>query len=367
MMPFVVVQLIAYWSPDGKRDLDDLFSSLERVDYPRESWRIVVVDNPSPHGRAAMYLKQRWLPQARVTLPEISLIESETNDGFAGGHERGLATSQKFGAEYLYLINQDVVVEPTFLWRVVQMAEAEPKCAAIQSRIMRKEEPHLLNSSGNALHFLGFGFCLGYRCRPTTSTSEDGGEQPFFYASGAGVLIRASVIEKVGGLFAPEYFMYHEDADFAWRARLAGFEICYAEDSIIYHRYEFSRSIQKFYWMERNRHLTNLINYKLATLALIAPLAIMVELGTLWFAHKSGWAIPKLKTWLHFLKPTTWIFIARRRAFVSRMRVVSDHDIMTHMVGAITNQELSNQLFMRVINPLMRIYFALLKFLVRLY
>lgn len=365
MMPFVVVQIISYWSPEGRQDLEDLFTSLEQVDYPRDRWSLVVIDNPSLQGRAAEYLKARWLPQVGVTLPEISLIESEINDGFSGGHERGWHVASTFLPDYLYLLNQDATVEPTFLWRVVQSAEAQPSCALMQSRIMLKDEPELLNSSGNALHFLGFGFCLGYRLPPHSLPVEGGDDEHLFYASGAGMLIRASVIAKIGSLFAPSYFMYHEDVDFAWRARLAGYDICYAPDSVIYHRYEFSRSIQKFYWMERNRHLTNLANYKLATLLLIAPAATVMELGALWFAHKSGWAKIKLKSWLYFVKPTTWIFVIRRRALVQRIRVVRDRDILEQMVGAITNQEVANPLLTDVVNPILQLYFALMKLVVK--
>lgn len=361
MMPFVVVQLISYWSSEGEQDLEELLASLQRVDYPQNRWRILVIDNPSATGRAASYLKTRWLPQAGVTLPEITLIESEINDGFSGVHERGWRVASTLAPDYVYLLNQDATVEPTFLWRVVQATEAQPSCALMQSRIMLKQQPELLNSCGNALHFLGFGFSLGYKKHLHEETSS----LQMFYASGAGMLIRASVIAKIGGLFAPSYFMYHEDVDCAWRARLAGYDIGYAPDSVIYHRYEFSRSIKKFYWMERNRHLTNLINYKLATLFLIAPAAIAMELGALWLAHKSGWGKLKLKSWLHFVKPTTWIFVIRRRALVQRIRVVRDRDILDHMVGAITNQEIVNPLLIGVVNPLMQLYFALLKLVVK--
>ncbi len=361
MMPFVVVQCISFWSPEGKKDLEDLFTSLQHVDYPRDRWQIVVVDNPSVHGRAAEYLKERWLPQADVTLPKITLIESQKNDGFSGGHTRGFETSRNPSAEYVYLINQDATVEPTFLWRAMQAAEGKENCAIIQSRIMLKEKPDLLNSCGNALHFLGFGFCLGYKQRVDAFLPN----RPIFFASGAGLLLRTSIIEKIGGLFDPSYFMYHEDVDVSWRARLAGYEICYASDSIIYHRYEFSRSIKKFYWMERNRHLTNLVNYKLATLLLIAPAAIIMELGTLWFAYMSGWAGEKIKSWLFFAKPTTWIFIMRHRALIRRLRVATDRQMLAHMVGAITNQEVQNPLLGNIVNPCLQLYFILLKFLVR--
>lgn len=186
-----------------------------------------------------------------------------------------------------------------------------------------------------------------------------------FYASGAGVLIRSSVLDHIGGMFEPMYFMYHEDVDISWRARLAGFDIGYADDSVVYHRYEFSRSMKKFYWMERNRHLTNLCNYKIGTLALIAPPMIVMELGTLFFAFKSGWWKEKLRAWAFFLKRSTWKYIQERRRFVQSIRVKSDREMLTRMVGVITAQETENVIMNQLVNPVLAAYLQLLKKIVR--
>lgn len=370
MMPLVVVQVVAYWSPEGKQDLQDLFASLERVDYPRDRWRIVVVDNPSPHGTAAPYLQERWMSKAGETLPEITLIASSVNDGFSGGHERGFELASQWQPDYLYLINQDASVDPQFLWRIVQAAESQPRAAIIQSRIMLKQEPGLLNTRGNALHFLGYGFALGYKQVPEMSSPpeshlEKGGSASMFYASGAGMLLRMSVLKAVGGLFDPVYFMYHEDTDLSWRARLAGYDIGYDEHSVIYHRYEFSRSIKKFYWMERNRLLMILSNYQLGTVLMLLPALTIMEMGGLYFAIKSGWGKTKMQAWLYFLRPTTWMFLRARRAMVKNLRQHSDRQMLERMVGVITSQEINNHLLTRLVNPCLRIYFALLKSLTR--
>ena len=356
--PKVAVQILLY--NESTEEIDRLFTSLANVDYPNDRWLLAIVNNVHPSHAIESYMRDRWLKEGEQTLPQIRFFRQEPNNGFAGGHERAYQLSVDWSPDYVYLLNADAYVEPSFLWRAVQAAEANERCALVQSRIMLAQEPELLNSSGNAMHFLGFGFSLGYKQRIDATQSL-----PTFYASGAGVLARVSAVKAIGGLFAPEYFLYHEDLDLSWRARLAGYDIFYAQDSVIYHRYEFSRSIQKFYWMERNRHLTNLINYKIGTLLLIAPAAFVMELGTLWFARKSGWGMTKLKTWLYFLKPSTWIFILRRRALVKQIRVVADRSLLTHMVGVIENQEVENALLTRVVNPILSVYFFLLKLVVR--
>lgn len=357
--PKVAVQILLYNESD--EEIDRLFQSLEQVDYPHDRWMIVVVNNVEPTRDIAKLISERWLPKSEKTLPLFRLFRQVPNLGFAGGHNVAEEQSRDWQPDYIYLLNADAFVEPTFLWRIVQNAEAHPESAIIQSRIMLAQEPELLNTRGNALHFLGFGFCLGYKKHVGEETSP----LPVFYGSGAGMLVCASVLDRLGGLFESSYFMYHEDVDLSWRARLLGYGVGYADDSVIYHRYEFSRSIKKFYWMERNRHITNLVNYHWGTLLLLAPAAIFMELGTLWFAWKSGWGAVKIRSWLWFLKLSTWVFIWRRRRMIQPRRVAADRELFDSMVGVIENQEIKNAFLTLVVNPIFQLYFFVLKKLVR--
>jgi GT2 family glycosyltransferase len=182
-----------------------------------------------------------------------------------------------------------------------------------------------------------------------------------FYASGAGVLIRTTILEKIGGLFNSIYFMYHEDLDLCWRSRLAGYDIALAQDSIIFHRYEFSKSIKKFYWMERNRHLTNLACYRWRTLLCLAPLYLIMELGTLLFAMRSGWGKEKMRSWAHLFKLSTWQWIRHRRKRINGFRKISDRKLLNHVTGVILNQEVEQPFLTNVVNPVCQAYLDLLK------
>lgn len=361
MPPKVAVLYLTYNTPASATDIPDCFRSLEQVDYPKDRWRIIVVENPSKHGKSYPFIMSDWMPKMGQTLPEIDIHPNAVDKGFAGANVVGSQAAKAWGADYIYLLNQDATADSQFLSRIVAEAEAHPNAAVIQSRIMLKQAPELLNARGNALHYLGFGFSLGYRQTPEDAKKNT---LPMFYASGAGVLIRMSAIEKIG-LFEPSYYMYHEDVDVSWRARLAGYDVLYAEDSVIYHHYEFSKSIKKFYWMERNRHLTNLTNYKIGTLIAITPMLLVMELGAIVFAIKGGWLKEKARSWLHFLKPSTWLFVLRRRKEVKAFRRASDRAMLEYMVGVIENQEVESPLTKHVVNPILNLYFKFLKALVR--
>ena len=361
MFPKVAVQILTYGNSETEREIvQKLFESLCEVIYPKDSWCLVVIDNPSPRGNMREHLRSVWLPESEGRLPKVFVIEREENNGFAGGHMTGLEISRGWNPDFLYLLNQDTVVDPNFLSKIVEYADAHPNAAVLQSRLMLEQDRARLNSEGNALHYLGFSFSIGshevYQPHRVPNL-------PVFCASGAAVLVRMSVIEKIG-LFTPEYFLYHEDVDLSWRARIAGYDIAVVEDSIVYHHYEFLRSIGKVYLMERNRHLTNLVNYEWKTLIAIAPVALVMEIGTFFFALRSGWGKQKIRSWWFFALPTTWSWIRKSRRRVTAFRKVRDADLLPLMCGVVTNQNIANPLLDRVVNPVTTLY---LRFLRRLF
>lgn len=357
MHPKVALVYLTYNTKDSAIDIPECLKSIEAMDYPKDRVRMIFVENPSVHGRSRPMIEENWYPKAGVTLPEMEYVSNEIDQGYAGANVVALRAARAWGAEYMYLLNQDTIVDSQFLSRVVEYGESHPNAAVMQSRVMLKQAKDELNSEGNALHYLGFGFCMGYREKYVPHHTP---KLPMFYASGAAVLVRLSAVDQIG-LFEPSYYMYHEDVDLSWRARLAGFDVAYVEDSVVYHHYQFSKSIKKFYWMERNRLLTNFTNYEWKTIAAITPMTIIMEFGTMLFALKSGWGKEKLRAWAHFFKPSTWVFVRSRRAEIRAFRKISDAQLLPLMCGIITNQDIENPILSRFVNPMMNGYFGLLK------
>lgn len=364
----LVVQALVTKVPGIEEKLERFFDSLAKVVAPVGGWTLIITNHPSVHGSLHDFYETKVTPRIGVDLPETIIFESDANRGYSGGHQHTYDRYTKaLNPTYVYLINEDTHLDPNIFVEVVKYADAHPEMAVIQSRLMLAQRPTQFNSCGNALHFLGLGFSMGSNEEyvPGSSREKQCHGMPMFYTTGAGVLIRTSIIEKIGGIFEPSYFMYHEDVDICWRAQLAGFDIGYAEDSVLYHHYEFSKSIKKFYWMERNRHLTNLVNYKIPTLLLIAPATIVMELGTFIFALKSGWWKEKVRSWFHFAKPSTWRWIIARRKMIRGLRTRGDRQLLEKMTGIITAQEVENPIVTHLVNPIMNAYFIILKLVVR--
>lgn len=331
-----------------------LFEGLRATDYPRDAFTVHLVDNASSDGTGD---EIRRLMETMDDLPTILFYPQDKNLGFAGGNNLILEQS---AADYVFLLNPDAVFEPGTLREIVAAAEAHPNAASFQPFMVLAQDPGKINSIGNDIHFAGHGYCRGYG-DPVSSAPRE--VTPIAYASGAGVLYRMDALRKVG-LFDETLFAYHEDLDLGWRLLLAGYDNLLVPSSILRHHYEFSRSIGKWYWMERNRGIVIWKHDRLLTILLLLPALVAVEIMTWLFALLRGWGREKGKATGWFFKPSSWRYLWRARRETQRLRKRSDREVLSRFVSSITYQEVSNGFIERVANPLMGFYVTVLKWLV---
>jgi GT2 family glycosyltransferase len=341
----VAVIVVTY---NSARFVDGCFGSLSRMERDGLEVAAVAVDNGSTDESVAMLEAYPW----------VSTVRTKRNLGFAGGNNLAMRHAMEAGADYVYLLNHDTEVTPSFLVEAVAAAEADPAIGSVQSLLLLHPDRELINSTGNAIHFLGFGYCLDYR-RPVAKWTPEPGKE-IAYASGAGVLYRADALRKVG-LLDEDLFLYHEDLDLGWRLRLAGYKNVLAPRSVVHHKYEFSRSISKYYFMERNRYVVFMKNLRAWTLLVLAlPLAAS-EAALLLASVRSGWWREKLKVYAYFLRPEAWAHVARERRRIQSSRTVGDREIVRLFAPTISYQEVAGPFTRYVANPLMTAAWAVLK------
>lgn len=361
-MPKVAIIYLLY---NGREYLADCFRSLEGVDYPREDAEVIVVDNASNDGGVA-FLRSEIRPRSGKELPKITILENKENLGFAEGNNVGMRLALERGFDYVYLLNQDTEVSPEFLREAVAEAERVKEAGSVQSFIMLGTERVRLNSLGNSIHYLGFGYASGYQMLLSEGEAEiekrrgKDGLVKLAYSSGAGVLYRCSALREAG-LFDSELFLYHEDLDLGWRLRMAGYENILASRSVIYHKYEFSRSIKKYYWMERNRFIVMLKLYKLPTLILLLPALILMELGLLAFSARSGWWKEKWHGYSYFYKKQNLKKLWEARREAQKKRKKPDCEIAALFTSVIDFQEFTNPILKYVANPLFTLYWFIVR------
>jgi GT2 family glycosyltransferase len=197
----------------------------------------------------------------------------------------------------------------------------------------------MVNTAGGYLNFLGFSYCGGYK-EPSSSFSS---AKEIIVASGAGAFIPRKTFDEIGGL-DEVFFMYHEDVDFLWRARLAGYKIMLIPSAKMWHKYEFSRNKKKFFYSERNRLLFLLKNYSLKMLLVILPALLLSDILMILFSIKEGWFGYKLKSYFSLF--SLFPYIMRERKIIKRK-------VSYHKLKLLIDSEIS---FSEVKIPALRLY-----------
>lgn len=321
---------------------------------------LILVDNASSDGTAEFVRTELLSADGRATRQgfPIRFLANAENLGFSGGNNQAIRLAIESGAEFVYLLNPDTEAQPGFLAKALE-AMRDPQVGVVQSLLRLHPRTELVNSWGNEIHYLGFGYAGG---ESVPLASEEARRKivprEIAYASGAGMLVRASLIEEIGGL-DESLFAYHEDLEFSWRARLAGRKVVLAPESVVDHKYEFSRSIAKYYWMERNRYLVALRMYRWPTLFLLVPAFLAMEIGLWLFALKGGWWREKARAVHDALKPSRWRETLEARRRIARLRKVSDREATRLFTGKILFQQMKPGLLTLVANPVFAAYWRL--------
>ncbi|MDL1966614.1 MAG: glycosyltransferase family 2 protein [Candidatus Desulfofervidus auxilii] len=347
----VAIVLINYKNY-AKRFLPDCIKSLHDQTFPAEAFKIFIVDNEST-PESVKYLKK--------IAPEAELILNKKNEGFAKANNQAFNKAMKEDFEYLVTLNIDTIVHERWLEELVKAAEKHLEAGAIQSLIMLYPEMEKVNSLGNELHFLGLAFCQGYGQKLPKSLPK---LKEITCFSGAAVLTPAKVLKEVG-MFDETFFMYHEDTDLSWRMRMAGYKIFLASRSIVYHKYEFSRSMQQFYYLERNRIMMMLENYKLPTLFLIMPVFLFMEIGVLFYSLINHALIEKLKAYMYFFNIQHLKTIMESRKEKQLKRKLKEKDVIKTFTSSLEFYQIKGGFFKflvkYMVNSVFRFYWLIIK------
>jgi len=225
------------------RDTLACLASLERVDYPAR--QVIVVDNGSTDGSPAL-IRQQY--------PSVVLLASGRNLGFAGGCNLGMAAALRIGVRYVLLLNNDTEVAPDFLGRLVAAAERSPDVGMVGPTIYYHEHPDVIWSAGGMVDR------YGTPRHDRVDTPDDGTLPPVRevdYVTGCAILVKRSVIERIGFL-DDRFFAYFEETEWCARARRVGFRVLHVPEARVWHkirRDERGGSPLYLYLMARNRLL----------------------------------------------------------------------------------------------------------------
>ena len=327
------------------KNLNECFVSLLNQDY--KNYEIYFADNNSKDG-SVEFVNQKF--------PTIKTIQFNKNGGYAGGNNKLIKMAFEKEADFCLVLNADTKVDKHLISSLINSYEEEAKkykVGLIQPVVMLYDQPSKINSIGNVIHYLGFGYCGGYLTEKITKKDEE-----IISVSGTAMFISKDYYEKVG-LFDEDFFMYNEDQNYSWRGSMLGYKHFLSVNGKIWHKYSFSKNKNKMYHSEKNRLMMIFENYERKTLFKLLPVIILNEFLMMFYSLFTGWFLLKIKSYIFIFKNRE--NIKKNRQKIQNTRIVDDKKIIKNFESKLNFQVMNNFIIKNVINPCYGLYFGLLK------
>jgi GT2 family glycosyltransferase len=192
-----------------------------------------VLDNGSADG-SIQKIRQRF--------PDIPIFALGQNLGFAEGNNRGIQWALNKGFQWIFLLNNDTLVAPDCIDKLLQTARAHPEAKILGAASYEMARPSHLDHCG--------GYFDPTKAEFVSYKTADA-PRPVEYVSGCALFMHRSVPETIG-LLEPRYFLYWEEADYCLRAWRANLPVWTAPEARIWHKVSSSfrgnKAVQQYYW-----------------------------------------------------------------------------------------------------------------------
>ena len=240
MSPLKVAVIIVSWN-----NQTDVLQCLASVAAAQGDVQIIVVDNASQDGS---------VEAIRSAYPQVVVLENAENLGYTGGNNAGIRYVLEQGAAYLLLLNDDAVLAPDAISHLLSVARQHPEAGFLGPNVYVLEERERFLSSGGV-------FAAGWRAvhrglgEDTDARYREVAEGDFL--TGCALLVKREAVEHIG-LLDDRFFAYHEDIDWCYRAKQAGFKLLVVPQAKVWHPDTRSRDVDSpsvTYYMARNRLL----------------------------------------------------------------------------------------------------------------
>ncbi len=238
-------------------------NSLKKIKTGGFEHRIFLVDNGS-------------LPQKLKKLEEkynydLDLIKLPRNTGFTGGNNEGIKKALAWGADWVLLLNNDVLVKDDFIKKLLLAADKKPKAGILSPLIYFApgyefhKDRYQKEDQGKVIWYAG-GLMDWANCLASNRGVDeiDKGQfkkiESIDFATGCALFVKRKVFEKIG-LLDDKYFLYYEDNDFSQRVKKADFMVYFVPQSKLWHLNSGSSasgSDLHTYYIIRNRLLFGL-------------------------------------------------------------------------------------------------------------
>jgi len=207
---------------------------------------IIVLDNASVDGS---------VEAIHEAFPRVEVILLTDNLGYAGNNNVGIHAAIEQGADWVLILNEDVIVAPDAIIKMIEVGEQDPKVGVVGPMVYHHGEPDIIQSAGGILDTYWLSIHRGQNKQDVGQYTDP---EEVDWISGCAILVKKEVIEEVGAL-DERFFYYWEETEWCLRAKRAGWKIIHVPGAKIWHKgvqrdYQPSPSVT-YYWT-RNWLLT---------------------------------------------------------------------------------------------------------------
>ncbi len=221
----VYVVILSY---NGKKLTLDCIQSCLRQTYP--NYFIILIDNNSADDSVSAISIQY---EKEIAQGKLVVVKNAVNLGFAGGNNIGIEIAIRSGADYVFLLNNDTVVDDNCISEMTAFLESHPGVGLAAPKIYYFEPRDQIWFAGAELSLArGVSKHIGIREK---DTGQYNWPLESDYITGCAMMIRKSVIDKIG-MLDTRFYMYAEDVDYSLRAKKAGFQLWYVPQGKIWHK-----------------------------------------------------------------------------------------------------------------------------------
>jgi GT2 family glycosyltransferase len=217
--PFPLVSIIILASRQAREHLEACLPSAMEQTYP--NLEIFMVDNQTTDGSAAF---------TGENYPQVRVLSTPRQMGFSDANNWAMKQAQ---GEFYFLVNEDTELEPDCVAECVRVMVRSERIAAVAPKMKLFYMRDFINSMGNSTHPNGQSHdnFIGY----LDVGQFDATDQVFTACFGA-ALLRRSAVEEIGYM-DERFFVYYSDADWAFRARVYGYDVVAAPQAVVYHKF----------------------------------------------------------------------------------------------------------------------------------
>lgn len=219
-----VIIIVLTWN--NFEDTAECLQSLQEIDYP--NYHVVLVDNGSVDDS---------LKKIRSLYPEVTIIEINKNLGYAGGNNVGIQYAISERAEYILLLNNDVIVNKYLVSEFIRVSERYPAAGILGGTNYYYEKRNMIQFSGGIIDWKRGNII------DVTRHKIDKGQfkqvREVDTVAGSCLFIPTQIIKKIG-LLNERYFLNFEETDWCCRVKRAGYKVYSCSAAKVWHKVSVS-------------------------------------------------------------------------------------------------------------------------------